>query len=412
VPDLVVIGAGEGGLRVARSCRQEGFPGTITVFGAEALAPYTRPPLSKRVLTADLPFRALADEAALADERIDVEVGNAVVSVNTTAKSVTTADGVAHPYGSLVFATGAFPRQLITPGAVEAGILYLRTWGDSMALKSALQPGARVLVVGAGFIGLELAAAATKLGAIVTVVEFLPRVLGRAVPETLAGDVADRHRSEGVSLLLGRVIERFTPTDAGTAVSLDGGDVVMADVVIGGIGAQPDTKVAEAAGLMIDNGIAVDGFLRSSVADVYAIGDACSYPHPLYGNRRIRLEAWRNATDQGHYLASVIMKAAPEPYSAVPWFWSDQYDGVLQVSGLSDEGVTVVERPFSGARVLFHLAADGRLVAVSSWGTNKSVAKDVRVGEMLIEARAYPDPRSLTDPNVAMKSLLPDRPAL
>jgi 3-phenylpropionate/trans-cinnamate dioxygenase ferredoxin reductase component len=411
VTGLVVIGAGEGGLRVARSCRQEGFAGAITVFGAEALAPYSRPPLSKRALTADMPFRALIDDAALADERIDVVLGNAVVSVDTTAKSVTTADGVAHSYGSLVFATGALPRQLTTPGAAEAGIFYLRTWGDSMALKAAFQPGARVVVVGAGFIGLELAAAAIKLGAIVTVIEFLPRVLGRAVPETLAADVAARHRSEGVSLLLGRVIERFTRTDAGTAVSLDGGDVVMADVVVAGIGAQPDTSVAEAAGLTIDNGIAVDGFLRSSAIDVYAIGDACSYPHPLYGNRRIRLEAWRNATEQGHYVASVITKSAVEPYSGVPWFWSDQYDGVLQVSGLSDEGVTVVERPFSGARVLFHLAADGRMVAVSSWGTNKSVAKDVRIGEMLIAASAKPEPMSLADPNVTMKSLLPDRSA-
>jgi 3-phenylpropionate/trans-cinnamate dioxygenase ferredoxin reductase component len=280
-----------------------------------------------------------------------------------------------------------------------------------MALKAALQPGARVVVVGAGFIGLELAAAAIKLGAIVTVIEFLPRVLGRAVPETLAADVASRHRSEGVSILLGRVIERFTRTEAGTAVSLDGGDVVMADVVVAGIGAQPDISVAEAAGLTIDNGIAVDGFLRTSAADVYAIGDACSYPHPLYGSRRIRLEAWRNATEQGHYVASVITKTAVEPYSAVPWFWSDQYDGILQVSGLSDEGVTVVERPFSGARVLFHLAGDGRLVAVSSWGTNKSVAKDVRVGEMLIAARAKPEPLSLADPNITMKSLLLDRSA-
>jgi 3-phenylpropionate/trans-cinnamate dioxygenase ferredoxin reductase component len=406
VTGLVVIGAGEGGLRVARSCRQEGFSGAITVFGAEALLPYTRPPLSKRALTTDQSFRPLADDAALANERLDVVLDNAVVSVDTEAKSVTTADGVTHPYGSLVFATGATPRRLTTPGAEQVGIHYLRTWGDSMALKAAIQPGVRVVVVGAGFIGLELAAAATKLGATVTVIEFLPRVLGRAVPESLAADVADRHRSEGVSLLLGRVIEGFTRTADGTAVSLDGGDVVLADVVIAGIGAQPDISVAEAAGLMIDNGIAVDGFLRTSVPDVYAVGDACSYPHPLYGNRRIRLEAWRNATEQGHYVASVIMKTAVEPYSAVPWFWSDQYDGVLQVFGLSDEGVTVVERPFPGARILFHLAGDGRLVAVSSWGTNKSVAKDVRVGEVLIEARATPDPILLADPNVTMKSLM------
>ncbi len=407
---LVVIGAGEAGLRAARATREEGFDGPITVFGDEALLPYTRPPLSKRVLTADLAFRPLADADSLQAERIEVVLDNAVVAVDTARKSITTADGASHSYGSLVFATGASPRRLTTPGADEIGIHYLRTWGDSMQLKAALRPGVRVVVVGAGFIGLELAASATKLGAIVTVVEFLPRVLGRAVPETLATDVAERHRSEGVTLLLGQITERFVKTDAGIVVALEGGDVVLADVVIAGIGAQPETRLAQAAGMTLDNGIAVDGFLRASAPDVYAIGDACSYPHPLYGNRRVRLEAWRNANEQGGYVATSIMRTATEPYSAVPWFWSDHYNGILQVSGLSDEGVTVVERPMEGARLLFHRAADGRLVAVSSWGTNKSVAKDQRVGEMLIEARATPDASSLADPHIAMKTLLPGRP--
>ena len=314
---LVVVGAGEAGLRAARATREEGFDGPITVFGQEAVLPYTRPPLSKRVLTADQPYRALADADTLLAEGIDVVLDSPVESVNTATKSVTTADGQSHRYDSLIFATGARPRRLTTPGADTVGIHYLRTWNDAMQLKAVLQPSTRVAVIGAGFIGLELAASATHLGATVTVIEFLPRVLGRAVPETLAADVAERHREAGVSLRLGVVIERFSRTADGVVISLAGGDTVVADVVIAGIGAEPEIGVAEAAGLAIDNGIAVDGFLRASAPEVYAIGDACSYPHPLYANRRVRLEAWRNANEQGGYVATSVMGTATETFDGV-----------------------------------------------------------------------------------------------
>jgi 3-phenylpropionate/trans-cinnamate dioxygenase ferredoxin reductase component len=403
----VIVGAGEAGLRVAQSLREEGFDGSVTLLGEEAHAPYGRPPLSKRVLTADLEFRPLASLDQIAAADIDLRLNAKVIHLDPMAKKVGLADGSFVGYDSLVLATGAVPRRLSTPGADEVGIQYLRTWDDATRLRAALGAGVRVAVVGAGFIGLELAAASLKRGATVTVVEFLPRVLGRAVPETLAADVADRHRSEGVVLLLGRVIERFAEAhDGSVRISLDGGEELAADVVIAGIGAAPESALAASAGLTIDNGIAVDEFLRTSANDVYAVGDACSFPHALYGGRRVRLEAWRNAFEQASHVAAIIAGTTTEPYCKVPWFWSDQYDGILQVSGLSDEGVTTVERPFTGSRLLFHLAADGRLVATSSWGTNKSVAKDARVAEMLIAAGARPNPQLLADPDVKMKSLL------
>ncbi len=404
---VVIIGAGEAGLRVAQALREEGFTGPVTLLGEEAHLPYGRPPLSKRVLTADLEFRPLTSAEQIAADNIDLRLNAKAIHLDTTSKQITLADRSTIVYDTAVLATGAIPRRLSTPGADQVGVQYLRTWDDAMALKESLSQGVRVVVVGAGFIGLELAAASLKRQATVTVIEFLPRVLGRAVPETLAADVAQRHRDEGVILLLGRVIECFAKAEDGsTRISLDGGEELIADVVIAGIGAQPESSLAVSAGITIDNGIAVDDFLRTSDPDVYAVGDACSFPHALYGGRRVRLEAWRNAFEQAGYVAAVIAGTTVEPFRKVPWFWSDQYDGILQVSGLSDEGVTTVERPFPGSRLLFHLADDGRLVAISSWGTNKRVAKDARVAEMLIAARAHPDPSLLADPDVELRSLL------
>ena len=414
MPGVVIVGAGEAGVRVAQSLRAEGYGGDVTLLGEEPYLPYPRPPLSKRVLTAGQELRSIASNDDLAESRVTCRINTQVQSIEPDQRVVRLASGEELSYASLVLATGARARRLPTSGADEVGVAYLRSWDDAMRLKARLFAGQRVVVVGAGFIGLELAAAARMLGAQVTVIEYLPRVLGRAVPAVLASMVADRHRDEGVELLLGRSISSFRRAEDGT-ISIEVGDAeqpgsldetLSADLVIAGIGAQPEVSLAEAAGLLIDNGVAVDSLLRSSDPDIYAVGDCCSFPHGLYGGRRVRLEAWRNAFDQASHVAGVIAGSTVEPFRAVPWFWSDQYNGVLQVSGLADEAVTTVERPFTGARLLFHLAADGRLVSVSSWGTNRSVAKDARVAEMLIAARAHPDPVALADPDVKMKSLL------
>jgi 3-phenylpropionate/trans-cinnamate dioxygenase ferredoxin reductase subunit len=284
--------------------------------------------------------------------------------------------------------------------------LYLRTFSDALALRKRLNPGARLAVIGGGFIGLEVTASAVARGASVTLIEAAPRLLSRGVPEAIAERVEDRHARAGVDIRLGRAIERIEAAEGGFAVGLDDGGRIACDAVVAGIGAVPETTLARQAGLALDNGIAVDETLRTSDPDIFAAGDCCSFPHPLYHGRRIRLEAWRNAQDQGA-AAARYMLGATEPYASVPWFWSDQYDETLQIAGLADAGSRTVEREApGGARLFFHLAADGRLVAASGVGANAAIAKSIRLAEMLIAARAAPDPAALAAPDVNLKSLL------
>jgi 3-phenylpropionate/trans-cinnamate dioxygenase ferredoxin reductase component len=310
---VVIVGAGEAGIRVAQSLRDGGYEASITLLGEESHPPYPRPPLSKRVLTAGQDFRPLATASDLDEARIDLRLNAKVTAILRDEHRVRFADGSTLAYDTLVLATGARARRLTTPGADDVGVAYLRSWDDAMHLRPLLREGQRVVVVGAGFIGLELAAAARTMGAEVTVVEFLPRVLGRAVPELIASEVADRHRAEGVRLLLGRSIMSFArAADGSVEVELDGGETVPADVVIAGIGAQAEVSLAQACGLEIDNGVAVDGLLRSSDPDIYAVGDCCSFPHALFGGRRVRLEAWRNAFDHASHVAGVILGTITE----------------------------------------------------------------------------------------------------
>jgi 3-phenylpropionate/trans-cinnamate dioxygenase ferredoxin reductase subunit len=269
-----------------------------------------------------------------------------------------------------------------------------------------LQPGRTLAVIGGGFIGLELAASARRRGCAVTVIEGLPRILSRAVPEELAEVIAARHRAEGVDLRCGSGVEAIVETADRIEIRLTQGEVVTADHLIVGIGAVPVTSLAASAGLAIDNGIAVNDRLQTPDPDIFAAGDCCSFPLPIYGGRRVRLEAWRNAQDQGN-LAARNMLGADAAISAVPWFWTDQYDLVLQLAGLADAGSATVRRALGdGAFVLFHLDAEGHLVAAAGIGRGNVVARDIRLAEMMIGKRAKPDPKALADPQFKLKSLL------
>ncbi len=298
-------------------------------------------------------------------------------------------------------------RRLAVPGAGPDNVHYLRSFGEAEALRRRLSPGSRLVVIGGGFIGLELAAAARARGAEATVIEMAPRLLGRAVPADLAAVIAARHAAEGVAIIIGAAIERIeTLPDGRHRVVLAGRDPVDGDTIVAGIGAVPEAALAAEAGLALDNGIAVDTHLATSDPDIFAAGDCCSFPHALYGGRRLRLEAWRNAQDHGN-AAAKSMLGLGEPYAAVPWFWSDHYDLTLQIAGLPDEGAVTVSRPLAGdARLDFHLAGDGRLVGASAVGPNGAIAREVRLAEMLIGRRASPDPASLADPAVKLKSLM------
>ncbi len=403
---MVIVGAGEAGGRAALAFREAGYPGSVTIVGEEPHPPYERPPLSKAAMvSADEPQpQHSLDESRCAAHGIAHFANSRAVAIDKAAHRLELADGRSLAYERLLLATGAFPRRLNIPGAEHA--LYLRTFSDALALRRRLRPGARLVVIGGGFIGLEVTASAIERGAAVTLVEAAPRLLARGVSPEIAERVRQRHARAGVAIYLGAAIARIEAEEAGLALVLADGARIACDAVIVGIGAIPDTTLADQAGLAIDNGVAVDATLRTADADIFAAGDCCSFPHPLYGGRRIRLEAWRNAQDQGAAVARKMLGDA-EPYSAVPWFWSDQYDETLQIAGLADEGRRAVRRDAGdGADLVFHLAEDGRMVAASGVGKNAAIARDIRLAELLIAARAAPDPQALANPDVKLKSLL------
>ncbi|MDX0321072.1 ferredoxin reductase [Sinorhizobium meliloti] len=403
---IVIIGAGECGARAAFALREKGFGGEIMLIGAEPHLPYERPPLSKDGLAeASLP-KFIAGAARYEEARIAVLTGVTAESIDRVHKAVTLSDGRSLDYDRLLLATGARPRAFPRVPENAGRIRTLRTHADALAIRGALTPGARLAVIGGGFIGLDLAATARKLGAEVVLVEGLPRVLSRGVPEEIAVLVAERHRREGVEIICGAQIAAIDEAGDGARLLLADGVDIEADLIVVGIGAVPNTELAEAAGLAIENGIAVDERLCTSDPDIYAAGDCCSFPLPHYGGRRVRLEAWRNAQDQGALAAANLMGAG-ETMVSVPWFWSDQYEFTLQIAGLADGAETTVRRDMEeGAFILFHLDGEGRLIAASGIGPGNAVARDIRLAEMLIAAGAKPEPLALASPETRLKKLL------
>ncbi|TGT69679.1 ferredoxin reductase [bacterium M00.F.Ca.ET.159.01.1.1] len=403
---MVIIGAGECGGRAALTLRDLGFEGPVTLVGDEPHLPYERPPLSKEAMASEAPvIKAIASEEFLAERSIRHIHSVRAVAIDRAARAVQLSDGSSVPYDKLLLATGSVPRKLPLPG-LGGRCVYLRTFNDALAIRAHLSAGNRVAIIGGGFIGLELAASARKLGAAVTVIEAQPRILMRGVPAEIAEVIHEAHEAEGVSIRTGQGIAAIADKGAKVTITLADGQNIMADLAVIGIGAVPVAALAAEAGLAIDNGIAVDEHLRTADPDIFAAGDCCSFPLAVYGGRRVRLEAWRNAQEQGA-LAARNMLGADEAHAAVPWFWSDQYGLTLQIAGLSDEGRSVVRRDLDdSAFILFHLAENGRLVAASGIGPGNAVARDIRLAEMLIAKRATPSPEALGSQAVKLKSLL------
>ena len=379
----------------------------MTLVGDEPHLPYERPPLSKEAMASDAPeIKAIASDEMLAERSIRHIHSVQAVAIDRAAHS-------GAPVGRLgpALRQAAAGDRLDAAQAADAG-----PWARAASISAPsttrwpfapiCSAGNRIAIVGGGFIGLELAAAARKLGAAVTVIEAQPRILMRGVPAEIAEIIHEAHEAEGVNILCGDGIAAIADDGAEVRITLAGGQDIVADLAVIGIGAVPVTGLAAEAGLTIDNGIAVDAELRTSDPDIFAAGDCCSFPLAVYGGRRVRLEAWRNAQEQGA-LAARNMLGAGEAHAAVPWFWSDQYDLTLQIAGLSDEGRSTVRRDLGdGAFILFHLAEDGRLVAASGIGPGNAVARDIRLAEMLIGKRAKPAPEALGSQAVKLKSLL------
>lgn len=393
---MVVVGAGECGTRAAFALREAGYDGPVTLIGQEPGLPYERPPLSKPGADRTC-LKLICDEERLAGARIDYRSATMVRAIDRDARTVVTVDdGI--PYDKLLLATGARPRPLTCAGG-EAAITF-RTHAEAELMYRRLDGVRRVVLVGAGLIGLELAAQFRTAGLDVTVLERGWTPLRRSVPAPLARRIVDRHLAEGVEILLGT--EVATIRDG--SVLLADGDSREADVVLVAVGVVPDAALAEAAGLAVDNGIVVDDRLRTSDPHVFAAGD-CANATSFHADAPLRLESWRNARDQGTHAANAML-GDTAPFRAVPWFWSDQYDLGLQVAGLWREGRDTVRRVDGDTEILWQTADDGRLTCAAGLGPGNAVAKDIRLAEKLIEMGARPDPASLSDPGSNLKRLL------
>lgn len=398
---MVVIGAGQAASQLVASLRAEGYQPPITVVGDEAFPPYQRPPLSKKFLSGEMSEDRLyikpPEFYAQANATLVLNARASAVDLN--ARTVTLSDGAVLPYETLAFTTGSRVRKLTVPGADLPGIFYLRGIADVKAIQPHFEAGKRLVVVGGGYIGLETAAVAAKRGLKVTVVEALERCLQRVTSQQISDFFEGVHRAEGVTILTRTGVHGFDKAADGSLVVHTANGDIDADLVIAGIGILPEQEVAQAAGLVCDNGIVVDEYARTSDPNVYAIGDCANHPNPLLG-RRIRLESVQNAIDQAK-IAALAIVGRPKVYAEVPWFWSDQYDLKLQIAGISAPGDTVVVRgdPATRKFAVFYLR-DGHVAAVDA----VNAVPEYMIGRQLIAQKKEADPVKLADPAVPMKS--------
>ena len=401
---IVVVGGGQAGGQALSSLRRDGFDGELFLVTAEDMAPYERPPLSKDYLAGryERDRMRLHPHGFFAENSVELVTGTRAVSIDPGSRRVELESGRTLDYDRLLLATGSRVRRLDDiPGSGLDRVFYLRTIEDSDRIRAAMKNADRIAIVGGGYIGLEVASVAVESGLAVTVIETMPRLLARAVTSELAAFYANLHRRHGVDLRLGTSVAGFLGSGAVTSVSLADGSVVEADLVVVGIGIEPVTELAQAAGIACDDGIAVDRACRTSCRDVFAAGDCASRPSSFHG-RRVRLESVDNAIAQGQVAASAMLGADSEGERA-PWFWSDQHGVRLQMAGLS-EGAdrTVVRGTLEGESfIAFHLR-DGVLIGVDAVNSMPEFA----VCRRLVDQRRCPDPAALSDTFVSLKSLL------
>lgn len=400
---IVIVGAGQGGFQAAASLREAGFAGPVTLVGEEPGLPYQRPPLSKAYMKGDAGIEQIELRPAAFFKDHDIEVVNArAEAIDRAAQRVVLEGGSALPYAHLILATGARNRPLPVPGRELAGVYYLRSRADADALKERLEGARQVVVIGAGFIGLEFAAVARALGHEVTVIEAAARPLARAVSPEMSAFFADAHASMGTSLLLGAGVVGLVG-EAGhvTGVETTGGAVHPADFVVVGIGVTPNVELAAEAGLEVANGIVVDAHLATMDPAISAIGDAVAYPS-RFADGLVRLESVQNAVDQAKAVAARLT-GRPAPYEAVPWFWSDQSDLKLQMVGLAGPTDDAVLRgdPASRRFSVFRFR-NGVLTAIES--VNRPA--DHMLGRRLLAGTPTITPAQAADESLELKSLL------
>jgi 3-phenylpropionate/trans-cinnamate dioxygenase ferredoxin reductase subunit len=404
--DLVIVGTGHGGTQAAIALRQNGFVGSILMLGRDSAPPYERPPLSKEYLAGEKPFERMLvrPEAFWGDRKIDVQLGTAVTKLDPAAKKLTLSRGGAVGYGALIWSAGGDPRRLSCPGGDLGGIHAVRDKADADRIKAELEAGAdEVVVVGGGYIGLEAAAVLHKRGCKVTLLEAQDRVLSRVAGKDLSRFYEDEHRRHGVDVRLSAEVAAIEGDgDRVIGVTLASGETIECDILVVGIGIVPAVGPLIAAGAAGANGVEVDEFCRTSLPDIYAIGDCAAHANRHAGGAVIRVESVQNAHDMAACAAKAIC-GDPQPYAAVPWFWSNQYDLRLQTVGLSlGHDATVLrgnpqERSFSVVYL-----KEGRMIALDCVNRTKDYAQ----GRKLVEARAVIAPELLLDSETELKAML------
>ena len=400
---VVIVGAGHAAGQAVATLRQKKYDGKIILIGDEQHYPYQRPPLSKKFLAGEMPAERLyVKPRSFYDEpNIDVQLGTRVTKIDAAEKTVTKDDGTECAFDKLIIATGARVRTLDVPGFELPGVHYLRNIGDVTAMREGMQRDRRMVIIGAGYIGLEVAAVAAGKGLRVTVIEMAERVMSRVVSEQVSDFYQAEHRRHGVNLMLSTGLSGFSGSECVTGIELDDGTNVAADIVLICVGVVPNVELAQEAGLVVDNGIRVDTGCRSSDTNIYAIGDCTNHPNNLLG-RQLRLESVHNALEQAKTAAANICGEDLE-YAQVPWFWSDQYDLKLQIAGISEGYDRTVLRgdPVDRAFSCLYLR-EGQLIAIDSI----NAPKDFMQSKALIGNHAIVSPDILANPEIALKDML------
>lgn len=395
---VVIVGAGQAGGRAAEALRGAGFAGEIVLLGDERHEPYERPPLSKGLLLGEESAAATSIHPRewYAAKDVALRTRTRVEAIAPKSQTVITADGQRLEYSRLLLCTGSRVRPLAGAPDGLAGVHYLRTLEDSERLAAQLIPGHRMVVIGGGFIGLEVASSALKRGLAVTVVERQDALLDRVLPAAISSRVASMHAAHGVTLRTGVAVARIHGNGSVKSVELADGTQLPADVVVIGIGIIPNTELAEAAGAASSDGLVVDEYCRTTLDNIYAAGDVTNHYNPIL-ERRVRLESWQNAQNQAIAAARNIAGAV-QPYAEVPWFWSDQLGTNIQLVGIAEPAMEITWR---ADRIAFGLVNGRMRLAVAF-----DAGADIRFARRLIESRAQLPTDRLADPAIKLKDLL------